>query len=258
MIQRLASYDELIGNDVNLLHRLVKNHISEQTGLRAYAAYTASAVEALGISEMATAILPHTESYEHIGNVRMFVQDMSAVWKRKQESLRITVDVKKAVFVVEEDFPIPPAQLWYYITRPEYRATMQGSGSQKLVKPIDGRTGPGAVYHCSHGKGIYRHTIIDWQPFTYYTFEGEAFLPKTKFLFTYYLNPTEQGTHLLGASSKSKGPPLLQQLNDLLARFIALKVYSSGARALKQTILDEIALGKISLLKPTETNERGS
>ncbi|MCI0553889.1 MAG: hypothetical protein L0287_23310, partial [Anaerolineae bacterium] len=141
------------------------------------------------------------------------------------------------------------AQLWDYMTKPEYRAIMQGSDTQKLVKPANGRSGPGAVYHCSHGKGIYHHTIIDWQPFTYYTFEGEAFLPKTKFLFTYYLNPTEQGTHLLAASSRAKGPLLLQLLNDLVARFIAPNIYASGARALKQIILDDIALGKIAPFK---------
>jgi hypothetical protein len=258
MIQRLASYDELIGNDVNLLHRLVKNHISEQTGLRAYAAYTASAIETLGINEMALAMIPHTETYEHVGNVRMFVQDMSVVWQGKQEALRITVDLRKAVFTVEQDFPILPEQLWDYMTKPEYRAILQGSDSQTLVKPINGRTGPGAVYHCSHGKGIYRHTIIDWQPFTYYTFEGEAFLPKTKFLFTYYLNPTEEGTHLIAASSKAQGPLLLRLMNDLIARFVATNIYASGALALKQIILDDIALGKIAPFKPMKTNKSGS
>ena len=255
VIQRLASYDELVGNDVNLLHRLVKNHITEQTGLRAYAAYSAATLEALGAGGMYAELIAHTESYEHIGTVQIYVQDMVAVWKKKQDELRIFVDPKESVFVVEQDFPISPSQLWDYITKPEYRSILQGSDSQKLIRVANGRTSQGATYHCAHGKRIFIQTIIDWQPFEYYTIEEEAGMPGASFFFTYRLVPTPQGARLLAISGRSRGPLFLRQLNDLLARFTAARLYASGALALYQRILDDIAAEKALQISPTRTNE---
>lgn len=255
VIQRLTSYDELVGNDVNLLHRLLKNHITERTGLRAYAAYSEAALEALGVEGMYTALIAHTESYEYIGTVQIYVQDLSAVWKKKQEELRIFVNPEESAFVVEQDFPIPPSLLWSYLTQPEYRAILQGSDSQKLIRAANGRTGQGAVYHCAHGKRVFLQTIIDWQPFEYYTIEAEAGIPGTSYLFTYRLVPTPQGVRLMAASGRSRGPLFLRQLNDLAARFIAARIYASGALALYQKILDDLAEDKAVRITPTRINE---
>jgi Protein of unknown function (DUF2652) len=246
VIQRLASYDELIGNDVNLLHRLVKNHITERTSLRAYAAYSAAALEALGVGGMYTSLIAHTESYEHIGTVQIYVQDMWAVWKKKQDELRIFADPKESAFVVEQDFPLPASLLWDYLTKPEYRSILQGSDWQKLIKAANGRTSRGAVYHCAHGKRIFVQTIIDWQPFEYYTIEEEAGMPGTSFLFTYRLVPTPQGARLMAISGRSRGPLFLRQLNDFFARFTATRLYASGTLALYQQILDDMAEEKRS------------
>ena len=39
-IQNISGTKELVGSDVNLIHRLTKNHLSEKTGWRAYAMFT--------------------------------------------------------------------------------------------------------------------------------------------------------------------------------------------------------------------------
>ncbi len=39
--QIIANIKELVGSDVNLIHRLTKNHVKEMTGWRAYIMYTA-------------------------------------------------------------------------------------------------------------------------------------------------------------------------------------------------------------------------
>ena len=41
-VQQVGSIAELVGSDVNLVHRLLKNHISEATGWRAYMLFTAA------------------------------------------------------------------------------------------------------------------------------------------------------------------------------------------------------------------------
>jgi hypothetical protein len=37
-----------------------------------------------------------------------------------------------------------------------------------MLRP-GGRTGTGARNHCAHGKNVVLETILDWQPFEYYT-----------------------------------------------------------------------------------------
>src|SRR5690242_8543864 len=50
-VQRLDAHDELVGSDVNLIHRLLKNSVKEATGIAAYTMYSDAAIHALGLSE---------------------------------------------------------------------------------------------------------------------------------------------------------------------------------------------------------------
>src|SRR5215213_5907964 len=64
-VQKLDAHDELVGSDVNLLHRLLKNHVTEVLGLKAYTLYTEAAIQALGLENLG-GLIPHAESYEHL------------------------------------------------------------------------------------------------------------------------------------------------------------------------------------------------
>ena len=92
VLQDMLTYRELVGSDVNLAHRLLKNHIVETTGITAYAAYSVASVEELGILQLCLAMRPHRESYEHLGEVGLYVQDMHAVWERERERQRVVVE----------------------------------------------------------------------------------------------------------------------------------------------------------------------
>ena len=60
MLQKLPAYAELIGTDVNLVHRLTKNTIQERFNLKAYVVYSQAAIDALGNQEIGTpGRLPH-------------------------------------------------------------------------------------------------------------------------------------------------------------------------------------------------------
>ena len=48
-VQQVAGIQELVGSDVNLIHRLLKNHVSEATGWRAYALFTERSLEHIGL-----------------------------------------------------------------------------------------------------------------------------------------------------------------------------------------------------------------
>ncbi len=169
LIQHLGSHDELVGNDVNLIHRLTKNTITEKTGFKAYAAYTQSAVDDLGIGEMCVDMKHHVENYEHVGSVMTFVQDMDAVWERERNKHRVAVSPEQAILHFEQEFPIGQAQLWEYATKPEMRAILVGSESAEISERSEGRLASGTAYYCAHGNSISVQTIVEWEPFEQYT-----------------------------------------------------------------------------------------
>jgi hypothetical protein len=65
--QSIARREELLGPDVNLVHRLLKNHVREVIGIRPYALLTAAAAEALAVP--ADGWLDGREDVDGIGSV---------------------------------------------------------------------------------------------------------------------------------------------------------------------------------------------
>jgi hypothetical protein len=72
--RQLAGSFTVLGSDVNLVHRLLKNHVSEATGWHAYMLLTEPAVRRLGVSPTEMCEMP--EEYEHLGTVSTYCLDM--------------------------------------------------------------------------------------------------------------------------------------------------------------------------------------
>lgn len=110
--QKLGNFTELVGNDVNLVHRLAKNHIKEQTGFKAYAAFTQSVMDALELADFQNSLISHRETFADVGEVQMYVDDMHKVWERLKDRVRIEVKPEEALLIREYMFPIPASILW--------------------------------------------------------------------------------------------------------------------------------------------------
>ena len=65
--QAIAGHEELLGPDVIVAHRLLKNHVRDQLGPVAYALITDAAVDALGVPT--DGMVATVESYEDAGAV---------------------------------------------------------------------------------------------------------------------------------------------------------------------------------------------
>jgi len=74
IIQQVAGIKDLLGTDVNLIHRLSKNHVAESTGWRGYALFTNQGLERMQTDK--TSFIQQAESYEHLGEVEIYVRDM--------------------------------------------------------------------------------------------------------------------------------------------------------------------------------------
>jgi hypothetical protein len=72
--QRVGDHGQVAGVDVIIAHRLLKNGLARR---RAYLLLTESALRWLGIDRARAKLTAHVERYEHLGNVRCFVRDLT-------------------------------------------------------------------------------------------------------------------------------------------------------------------------------------
>jgi Protein of unknown function (DUF2652) len=239
-IQKLGDREELLGADVIVPHRMLKNHVIEHTGIQSYALFSEAAAEALNLSELAFPLVTHTETYEHIGEVPMQVLDLHQVWDREQEKSRVLVSPESAWLIQEWDTPYPPAILWGYLTVPSLEKQYLGYDSVERTDSLGGRLQPEATYHCSHGETQFFNKILDWKPLEYYTIRQRV-EGVTEYRQSRVLTPTEKGTRLSLYTDK----PLTgatEELREMLTDFI-----QEAAGNFIQLIESDIASGKITL-----------
>ena len=74
VIQQVAGIRDLLGTDVNLIHRLLKNGVSESTGWKGYTVFTDAALEHMNCGK--SSLFRRCETYEHLGNVDIYCMDM--------------------------------------------------------------------------------------------------------------------------------------------------------------------------------------
>ena len=84
IIQQVAGIKDLLGTDVNLIHRLSKNHVSESTGWQGYALLTDPVLARLQTDK--ASFVQQSESYEHLGQVETYVMDMHIRYEAMKES----------------------------------------------------------------------------------------------------------------------------------------------------------------------------
>ncbi len=177
--QRIAAREELVGSDVIVVHRLLKNHVAEATGASAYGLYTDACAIAMGLDDpRAAGLIPHREEFEGVGEIGGWVRDLHAAWEAE---LRRAVDVvaeADAARTYEATFEAPQALVWEYVTSPIRRPMWQSqvSGVEEHTG-ASGRRGPGTVNHCIHGKDAVIEEVMDWQPYDHVTFRSQLPMP---------------------------------------------------------------------------------
>ena len=169
--QRFGSLEELVGSDVIVVHRLLKNRVTEATGVAAYAMYTDACVTAMGIADpVAAGLTEHLEAFEGVGEIRSWVRDLEAAWRAELDRARLVVEAKDSVRVYETVVAAPRPIVWDWITSPARRIQWQyGATGIDMVEGTVGRRGVGSVNHCIHGKETIIEEVLDWQPIDYVT-----------------------------------------------------------------------------------------
>lgn len=254
MSQKLGNFTELVGNDVNLVHRLAKNRIKAETGFKAYAAFTQSVMDALELEDFQNSLTPHRETFADVGEVQMYVHDMHKVWERLKDSVRIEVRPEEALLIREYVFPIPASILWEYMTKPEYRAIMLGVHNVELRNQAQGRTAVDTVYLCYHGETASQQCVLDWQPFEQYTINSTTPLG-TNFNSTFKLEPTQGGARLINLWGKARGTWIMCKINDLLQKIMFVPQTDKNVELLIQRIRQDLADGTAFVSPPIDVDK---
>lgn len=168
--QRMAGMEELVGNDVVLVHRLLKNRVSEELGSSAYVLYTDALVRAMGLDDPAqTGMREYRETFESVGEIAGWVTDLDAAWEAEQLRGRTKVTEEEALFVIAMPAAVPREVLWEWTTSPALRIRWTTGLSEVAEETVAGRRGVGTVNHCAHGKDLSIEEVVDWVPPEYET-----------------------------------------------------------------------------------------
>jgi uncharacterized protein YndB with AHSA1/START domain len=190
MKHRMGGREELVGRDVILVHRLLKNTASERLGGRAYALYSDAFVRAVGVDPTAQGLVEHNEPIDVIGDVTCWLIDLEQAWLDEGARRRSEVSRDMAAMVLEFEIAAPRPIVWEYFNLPEHRPKWR---AEEIRETKSGpRRGTGTVNHCVHGDHVVVEEVTDWRPHDYMTKTTLLPIPgAAKVLMTYAFLETE-------------------------------------------------------------------
>jgi hypothetical protein len=268
ILQRVAGRQELLGSDVIVVHRLLKNEVVEKLGMSAYALISQNCIDVSDIDPAALGMVEHTETYHRIGDVPAWAHDLERRWQEEEARSRVFVSKEEAFVTVTAQTKVPPQVAWEFLTKPGQRMTWQPWVTEVTIQgATGGRRGPGSANHCMHGKDAVIEEILDWRPYDYVTDRTILATPDgpLRVLHTIELEPTTTGTtiHMRFAAPKTKrelplmeviGPAYGQALEANCPSLVAQLDAALAAREADGAPEPELAMpkpdGPLSGLKP--------
>lgn len=174
--QVMLTMDELVGTDVVIVHRLLKNDVPDVTGINAYALLTESVMKATGLEPQLLEMRSHIVDLPDVGSHQCWVHDLDTAWRREQGRRRVYVSPEDALFSIEQEIPqVAPELAWEWMTTPELRSLWEIGLDEIVEMPSTARRGLGTETHCVHGDQAIVEEVVDWRPPRYVTYRGTLF-----------------------------------------------------------------------------------
>lgn len=268
IVQKVAGRQELLGSDVIVVHRLLKNDVVQELGLPAYALISQACIDASGLSPAALGMRAHAETYDRIGDVATWVHDLERRWQDEEARARVFVTPEESILIVSAETNAPPQVAWEFITTPGQRMSWQPWVTKVEIEgATGGRRGPGSANHCMHGKDAVVEEILDWRPYDYVTDRTILATPSgpVKVLHTVEFEPRPAGTtiHFRYAQAKTRrekelmaqigpayGEALTSGLPGLVAQLDAVVAARAADRAPEPELMAVRADGPLAALEP--------
>lgn len=164
----VARSAEVVGSDVVLAHRLLKNSVTESGGPRGYALFTDAAMSSLGLGAHDIGMIRHVEHYTDIEDVPGWVIDLATRWAASQALHPVFVTLEEAYQTYVCDTSLDPATIWELTTVPARLKLWLAKDRAEPENP-HGVQGVGSKVHCVHGHVVWENEILDWRPYHYYS-----------------------------------------------------------------------------------------
>jgi class 3 adenylate cyclase len=236
MRQHMAGGEELLGADVIVVHRLLKNGVVESTGIEAYSLFTQPCVDAMDVDVVALGMRSAVETYDVIGDVPVWIHDLGRRWDEEEAQTRVIVDEPHTIFRWDIATAAPPMVAWEFMTAPGRRSAWQTGVTSVAVVAEGNRRGVGATTHCMHGMSGSTEEMLDWRPYDYYTIRNNVPTPMgtIRFLQTTEFEPTADGTvvHMRMAAPTSR--------KELLMMKAAQPMLQAGMRASETALIGQL------------------
>ena len=231
--QTMSGQEELVGRDVILIHRLLKNKVEEKLGRRAYALYTDAAMQCAGADALAQGMIEHHETIDIIGGVRCWLRDLESAWQRDEEGRRVEVSAADAIATFTIDVAAARSTTWEFLTLPGRRVLWTSGSTGVNEKTVNGRRGTGTITHCMHGKDALVEEFLDWRPHDYVTRRVQVFDTGVSMTMTHVLSDrADGGTHIEIRVAKPE-PELMERFGQLTP-LLEQSMQASGATLVEQ------------------------
>ncbi|HEX8025045.1 MAG TPA: DUF2652 domain-containing protein [Candidatus Limnocylindrales bacterium] len=232
--QKVFGLEELVGADVIVVHRLLKNTVVETTGVAAYALLSQASVARLGLDPVALGMAPHAEAYEFVGTIDGWVHDLERRWQEEDSRARVRVTAEESVVGTTYEVEAPPQTVWEFLTTPGRRVAWQ-YGVTDVIQDAS-RRAVGTTNHCMHGKDAIIEEVLDWRPFDYFTNRSTIGTPvgTIKIVGTFELEPTPTGTRVSVRFAKPKSAKDRAMLEPMAPIFQLM--IDSGAAAVRTLV----------------------
>jgi uncharacterized protein YndB with AHSA1/START domain len=237
--QKVFGLEELVGADVIVVHRLLKNSVVETTGIAAYALLSDATTSAFGLDPAALGMTPHAETYEFIGEVDGWVDDLERRWQDEDTRARVRVAPEESVLGTSYEVEAPPQTVWEFLTTPGRRVEWQAGVTDVIEDAPGNRRATGTTNHCMHGKDAIVEEVLDWRPYDYFTMRSTIGTPlgAVKVIGTFELEPTTTGTRVDVRFAKPKGLKDRAMLDRMRPIFEGM--IESGATAIRTLVATE-------------------
>lgn len=143
---RVGAVEQLVGTPVNVVHRLLKNHIPSHEYL-----FATDAVLARLTDDARAQFVPHAESYEHVGEIRGGYRDLAPLRTIAARPERGPVTAAESKLGDRFTIVGTPEDAWWVLSDPVARAHWMEQPHVELKPGARGHL-LGAEYHCHHGK----------------------------------------------------------------------------------------------------------
>jgi uncharacterized protein YndB with AHSA1/START domain len=227
VVQPVLDREQLVGSDVNLIHRLLKNSVTPKTGIAAYLLLTDAGRLALGIDAEAGWLQAHAEVVSDFGEMMVWIRDMHPAFEASKSVDRSFYDPTDVLMSLDVEIDAPRHVVWDHLRDSTARNAILGSDRYEIDGADNGWVEVGSTYRCYHGNSMLPQLVLEWSPPRRLVLDEQFPMPgrPTRSILDFALEPAgTNGTLLRLTATRPSGPPIQRTLARAWMRKTGVRV----------------------------------